>query len=74
MKELNVDVVPILPMNGVIGDECVAFGVIDSGILIHYIDREKAVIVEWDDIVKSGVFQILSPITDAHTIAGPTKE
>lgn len=79
MKDINVDVVPLLENRGIINGECVAMGVIDQGVLIHYLERDKARIIEWEDIVNLGLSDVLSTITDAtltngHEIEGPTPE
>lgn len=79
MQEINVDVVPLLENRGIINGECVAMGVIDQGVLIHYLERDIARIIEWEDIVNLGLADMLSTITDAtltngHEIAGPTPE
>lgn len=55
MKEINVDVVPLLPMKDIINGECVAIGVVEAGVLVHYIDRDIARIVEWSDIASCGI-------------------
>jgi hypothetical protein len=65
MIEINIDVVPLLPVKGIINDECVAMDVLENGILVHYITRDKALIVEWSDIVDLGLSDILRCITDA---------
>lgn len=68
MKEINVDVVPVLPLQAVLNGECVAIGTVNGGIIVHYIERDKALIVEWDDIVKVGLKDLLSGITTALEI------
>lgn len=74
MKEINVDVVPLLPVKEIINEECVALGIIETGVLVHYLDRDKAMIVEWSDIVDLGLSDILRTITDVRIIREPTKE
>jgi len=75
MIEINIDVVPLLPVKGVINDECVAMDVLENGILVHYITRDKALIIEWSDIVDIGLSDILRCITDAKiTEAKPIRD
>jgi hypothetical protein len=74
MKEINVDVVPLLPFKDVINEECVAMGIMENGVLVHYLNRERAIIVEWSDIVDLGLSDILRSITDARIIKAPTPE
>jgi hypothetical protein len=74
MIEINIDVVPLLPVKGVINDECVAMDVLENGILIHYISRDKALIIEWGDMVDLGLSDILRSITDAKPIMDRTFE
>jgi hypothetical protein len=76
MKEINVDVIPLLPYKDVIGTECVAWDVSEAGVFIHYLDRDKARLVEWQDIVEVGLKDILAVVTDAkipREIKEPTK-
>jgi hypothetical protein len=74
MIEINIDVVPLLPVKGVINDECVAMDVLENGVLIHYISRDKALIIEWGDMVDLGLSDILRTITDAKPILDRTLE
>lgn len=74
MKTINPDVVPLLPMKDVINGECVAIGIIESGVLVHYLEKDTAKIIEWSDIVDFGMKEMFRSITDAHQIDGPTKE
>lgn len=76
MKTISVDVVPELPIKDIICDECVAIGVIDSGILIHYMNQDVAKIVEWEDIVLLGMANDSQEIhtDDAKPIAAPAKQ
>lgn len=74
MIEINIDVVPVLPVKGIINDECVAMDVLDNGVLIHYITRDRALIIEWSDIVDIGLGDILRCVTDAKPIQDKTLE
>jgi hypothetical protein len=54
MKIINPDLVPLLPMSGIVCNECVAYGFVSEGIIVHYIDRNTAKLIEWADIVILG--------------------
>lgn len=55
MKLINVDVVPVLPLNGIFSGECVAMGMFENGVVVSYIERDIAVLIEWDEIIKNGI-------------------
>jgi len=77
MKIINPDVVPALEFKDIIADECVAIGVIETGVLIHYLERDTARILEWSDMVKIGLSDVLKPVEtvedDVREIDGPAK-
>jgi len=54
MNLINIDVVPVLPMNGVFAGECVAMGIFDNGVVVSYIERDIAILLTWDEIVLGG--------------------
>lgn len=54
MQKLNPDLVPVLPMNGVLNEECVAMGAFDNGIVMLYMERDEAVLITWDEIAAFG--------------------
>ena len=76
MKKINVEVVPLLPMKDIINGEAVAFGIIDAGVLVHYLEKDIARIIEWEDIIGLGL-GLTSAIEPANTetkeIAAPEK-
>jgi hypothetical protein len=75
MIDINVDVVPVLPVKSVIHGECVAYGIVESGILVHYINRNEAKIIEWDDIVATGMKHDTDKLPpDVHEISSLAKE
>ena len=55
MIPIPIDNVPELPMTGIYNDECVAFGIFDDGVMIHYLERDTAWLITWEDIVGIGV-------------------
>ena len=73
MKIINPDVVPALEFKDIIADECVAIGVIETGVLIHYMERDTAVILEWADMVRSGLEHVLKSV-DNHIDESVAKE
>ena len=79
MKEVSPDSIPALPEQAILNGECVALGIPNdgSGILIHYLTRDKAVLIEWGDIVTLGLTGTVPVPTEnkpqVRVIAGPTK-
>ena len=73
---LNPDQIPLLPEKGIINDQCVAYGIFDSGIIVHYMDHDQGVLIEWADIVALGqteLHKLSHKIeSDMREIAGPT--
>jgi hypothetical protein len=71
--------IPALPMNGVIHGECVAFGVFDPGFIIHFIERDKCILIGWEDAVSFGMELLKATpekeeaVGDIEEIAEPTK-
>lgn len=47
--------IPILPLKDIINNESVAFGVVDQGIIMQYMDRDECILIDWFDIVSFGV-------------------
>lgn len=74
---IDIENVPVL-QSQMIGEECVAMGVGDPGIIIHYLERDKAMLVTWKDVVDLGLTGITLPdrptIGEVREIAGPTKK
>jgi len=73
MKIINPDVVPLLEFKDIVAGECVAIGIIETGVLIHYMERDMAVILEWTDMVKVGLTAKVEVENggDTKEIAGP---
>jgi len=80
MKKINVDVLPPIDYTRIFyNDEYVAFGIVDPGILIHYVERDTARLVEWVDILNLGLQDMVDPVKDisgseGKVIEGPTPE
>jgi len=55
MIDIPVDKVPELPVKDIIAGECVAYGILDDGILIHYLERDIVRLITWEDIVGFGI-------------------
>lgn len=54
MKLIPNDEIPNLPVKDIFNEECIAFGVGETGAMIHFIDRDKCVLVEWADVILYG--------------------
>lgn len=46
--------IPVLHTTGIIDGEAVAFGINQDGAIIHFIERDECVLVEWAEIVVYG--------------------
>ena len=55
MIDIPVDKVLELPVKDIIAGECVAYGILDDGILIHYLERDVVRLITWEDIVGFGI-------------------
>jgi hypothetical protein len=55
MIDIPVDKVLELPVKDIIAGECVAYGILDDGILIHYLERDIVRLITWEDIVGFGI-------------------
>jgi hypothetical protein len=55
MIRIPSDKIPLLPVNDIINNESVAFGVFDQGIMVQYMDRDECILIDWFDIVSFGV-------------------
>jgi hypothetical protein len=60
MRYLKPEEIPALPMNGVVDEQMVAFGVFDPGIVIQFMDTDKCILMSWEDIVAFGLELIRS--------------
>jgi hypothetical protein len=47
--------IPILPIKDIINGESVAFGVVDPGVIVQFMDRDECILIEWFDIVLYGM-------------------
>jgi hypothetical protein len=59
MKTINPDVIPQLQFKDIIADECVAIEMIEAGVLILYMERDAARLLEWKDLVRLGLDDVL---------------
>jgi hypothetical protein len=79
MKTINPDVIPQLQFKDIIADECVAIEMIEAGILILYMERDAARLLEWKDLVTLGLKDVLKAKHDeldasiAKEIEAPAK-
>lgn len=55
MIDVPIDQVPELPVQDILAGECVAYGVFDQGVLVHYLERDLARLVTWEDMVLVGI-------------------
>ena len=55
MRYLKPNETPLLPLNGMLAGECVAFGAGEAGIVIQYCERDKCILVGWEEIVRLGI-------------------
>lgn len=46
--------IPVLHTTGIIDGEAVAFGINSDGAIIHFIERDECILVEWAEIVVYG--------------------
>lgn len=46
--------IPVLHTTGIIDGESVAFGINQDGAIIHFIERDECILVEWAEIVVYG--------------------
>jgi hypothetical protein len=75
MKTMNQNEIPVLPVQVVVDDECVAFGVGDDGAIIQFIDRDKCILLEWLDVIRFGAHLLKlreNPTNEPEEIAAPT--
>lgn len=52
MKVLTAGEIPKLPTQAIVCDEMIAFGVFEVGVVIQYIEKDKCVFFDWDDVVR----------------------
>jgi len=62
MKTINPDVIPALPISDIIAGECVAIGLLPGGVLIHFMERDAARLIEWDELVRHGLEDVIKPV------------
>ena len=56
MREIDPNLLEeVLPLDGIFGDECVAMGLFEDGIVVFYLERDRAILFPWEDLVKSGL-------------------
>ena len=75
MRYLEPAEIPLLPLVALVGNDNVAFGAGESGIIIQYMDRDKCLLLEWQDIIRYGI-EVLKipeqPANEPEEIAAPT--
>ena len=55
MIRIPSEQIPVLPMKDIINNESVAFGIFDPGIIVHYMERDECILIDWFDIISFGV-------------------
>jgi hypothetical protein len=55
MIELTENETPILPGQRIVDEECIAMGVVEQGVIVQYIERNKTLLISWDEIVRFGM-------------------
>jgi hypothetical protein len=76
MIDIPVDKVLELPVKDIIAGECVAYGIVDDGILIHYLERDLVRLITWEDIVGFGIglgSQLTEPVKEEPTVREITR-
>lgn len=53
MIPIPIDEVPELPLTDIEHDA--QYGIFDDGILIHYVLKDRAILVTWEDIILLGL-------------------
>ena len=75
MINIPPDQVPVLPVQEIIAGEMVAYGVVDEGVLVHFLERDLVRLIEWSDIIPLGIREKLeiskTSDGDLKEIAGP---
>lgn len=51
MERLKGENIPVLPLNGIICEECMAFGIDEYGVIVSFLERDTGVVLTWEDIV-----------------------
>lgn len=69
MIRILPDYIPRLETTGLVDNEAIAFGVSQDGVIIHFIERDECVIVEWSEVIVYG-----RELLKAHPIDAPTPE
>lgn len=75
MRYLQPIEIPLLPVNAMLAGECVAFGAGEAGIVIQYCERDKCILVGWEEVVRFGIelMKIPEKQIEPEEIAAPTK-
>jgi hypothetical protein len=79
MKSINPDVVPVLPFNGIILDECVAIGSFENGVVVSFLEKNTAILIEWEEVVSLALIGMKDETKKAsaalpEVIVGDTRE
>lgn len=78
MRHIPQNEIPLLPAQTIFNEECIAYGVGDYGVAIHFMERDKCILIEWDDVILYGIAILkeadTSPVKDAEEIPAPTPE
>ena len=77
MIHILPEYIPVLGTTGLVDNEAVAFGIGQDGAIIHFIERDECILVEWSEIIVYGR-ELLNahPMHkgDVEGIDGPTKQ
>lgn len=66
MIPIPIEEVPRMEVTEIINNECVAFMVVPEGVLVHYLERDCAGLITWEDIIGIGVegMDAAKPVTE----------
>ena len=48
------DHIPVLEAKDIVDGECVAYGISKEGMIIHFIETDSCILVEWSEIILYG--------------------
>jgi hypothetical protein len=73
MEYIPDDKIPKLPKQMVVDEECIAIGMIEDGVIIQYIERDKTIIIGWDEVIRFGICMIDEDRSNAVEIEKPKR-
>lgn len=71
MKRIDPNELPVLPLSGIIGEECVALGIIDDSFVISYLERDYAIAFDFEELVKMGMADTKEDVSGIREISRP---